>query len=127
MGAVSCEIHELSGLMWVCQHIDEFILSRIKQNKVVLAKPIKDFISITIRELTFPNVLLAYCDKCAEKHQLPLGNISKIALVTIHLSSLVSLKKETVGTCIDCFYKELLKIDLGESKDLPFLNTTIEF
>lgn len=124
MGAVKCEIHDISGLMWVCQHIDEYILSMTDPNKLAEKTNTKEINTATIRELTLVNVLLAYCDKCAEKHRLPLDKVSQASLLTIHLPSLLAFKKETVGECIDCFYKEVFNVELGEDDKLPFLNTT---
>ncbi len=132
MGATFCERHEISGIVWVCPHIDSCIWSQAGPDSVgnpELASP-ADLRSISLRrikvlaELRLP---YAYCAACASRHKLPSGEASQTKLLLFHLPGLLAYKKETVGQCMDCLYLDVFGIELSpECGELPFMNTTQE-
>jgi hypothetical protein len=124
MGARGCDIHGISGGIYVCEHI----FHQFFENSDKVVSKIK-FSSLTIIENLIYKFFLfpakyVYCSLCPSKYWILGKKYSIFNHLLFHFSSFNLDKSKTKGVCIDCFYERVFNIKLGLSDDALFLNST---
>ncbi len=109
MGAVGCEIHDLSAGIIVCPHISEFIVYRTfeeHKNEVIIC----EIDSVTIKKPYKKR--FAYCSECKKKYLLPTIFFWIYYNFYFTFPLELDIKMRACRVCIECFYKELFNIEL---------------
>ena len=128
MGATWCEIHDVSGKIKICSHIDNYV--RAKTNNWKSSDPYSDLqeieaVTILFSQfLLFPEPLLAYCSKCAKQKKLPTGNKMLLLKLLVNFKNLLYLRNIDTYGCAICFYKQIFQIDYDDSEKPLLINKT---
>jgi acetylornithine/succinyldiaminopimelate/putrescine aminotransferase len=117
MGVIACDVHNISGGIQVCRHIEEYVYSKIENKKLNadISADSLDYVTIT-KNIFHPNTparKLAYCSKCAKNYSFP-----KLHFLTNF--------DEAPTICTACFYWIIFDIDLKPYEGIPFMNSTQE-
>lgn len=123
MGATWCEIHDVSGKIKVCPHIQSYVSAETGRKVFFPVSTLREIEAVTIlfsQFLLFPEPLVAYCSICAKQRNLPTGNKMLLIKLLIKYRGFIYLHKNNLSECAICFYKQILQVDC-KNTDMPVL------